>query len=96
MQNGHGVAFANGRVRYLAAWPDAVLLDKVLQRAAQEAALEMIDLGTQGIRIRRAGDLFFAFNYSTAPVALEHVSDARFIIGSPNLAPADVAVWHAA
>ena len=96
LQNGHGAVFANGRVRYLAAWPDAVLLDKVLQRAAQEAALEMINLGTQGVRLRRAGDLFFAFNYSTTPVTLEHVNNADFILGAPNLAPADVAVWRTA
>ncbi len=96
LQNGRGVVFANARIRYVAAWPDAALLGIVLKRAAKEAALEMIDLGTQGIRLRRAGGHCYAFNYGTTPVTLEHASEAHFIIGSATLAPADVAVWRAA
>ena len=94
LQNGRGVVFSNGRVRYLAAWPDAALLDKILRRAALEASLETTDLCAQGLRIRRAGDLCFAFNYGTMPETLESVSNGPFVLGSPKLAPADVAVWR--
>lgn len=95
LESGQGVVYTNGGVRYLAAWPDPRLLRRVLMRAAQDGALETIDLGKEGLRIRRAGDRCFAFNYGAMPVELEQFGGADFIIGSPTLAAADVAVWRA-
>jgi beta-galactosidase len=97
--NGQGVVFANGTVRYIAGWPDAALLDRVLRRTAHAAGLEPCDLGSKSLRIRRAGDLCFAFNYGTSPVTLsvtpEHAGDVNFIIGSDTIGPAQFAVWRA-
>ncbi len=92
--SGQGVVFANRGVRYIAAWPDGALLERVLRRAADTAGLEVFDLGSKSLRIRRAGDLCFAFNYGTSPVTLDHASGLHFIIGSATLGPAAIAVWR--
>jgi beta-galactosidase len=94
LQNGQGVVYANGAVRYIAAWPDTALLKKFVQKMAEEAGLETIDLEGQAIRIRRTGDLCFTFNYGAEPSELKFGADADFILGSRLLEPADVAIWR--
>ncbi|MEL6875161.1 MAG: beta-galactosidase [Pseudomonadota bacterium] len=89
---GRGVLFASGKLRYLAAWPDADLLADLFQRMAKEAGLTVSKL-SQDLRIRRLGNLCFAFNYGTEAIALPEVADREYVLGSNRIAAADVAVW---
>ena len=81
-----------GKMSYLAGWADEILLHGVVRLLAGEAALETLDL-PDFVRIRRRGDMVFAFNYGEADVALP-VAGARFVLGSQSLAPGDVAIWR--
>jgi beta-galactosidase len=67
---------------YLAAWPDAAALRRILTRAATDASLTPQDL-PQDIRIRDTGQTRFIFNHGPDPVAFE----------GHTLPPAGV-IWH--
>jgi beta-galactosidase len=82
-------------VRYLGGWFDTKLQRAVLCRAALEAGLAPVgatagspgELGSwlpEGLRIRRRGDLLFAFNYSDTELTL-NVPQARWLLGSPTV-----------
>ncbi len=79
-----------GRVRYLAAWFDAALQRSVLRRAAQDAGLAPVDL-PEGIRLRRRGDLLFAFNYNDSPHMLT-VPRSAWLVGHGALPAHGVAI----
>jgi beta-galactosidase len=80
-------------VRYLAAWPDAALLARLMQRMATEAGLATKSL-PRDLRLRRAGDTVFAINYGPEPIDLTTINDQPFIIGDTVLGPASVAAWR--
>ena len=86
------VLFRSGARRYLAAWPDARLARQVFLRMAREAGLPVEDL-PEGLRLRRAGGLRFAFNYAPEPRQLPP-GPQDFVIGGAELPPAGVAVWR--
>ena len=85
--------YAAGARRYIACVPDKALLDRVIARAATEGGLTITAL-PEGLRIRRAGDKVFAFNYAAEAVMLPDGLVADFIIGSAALGPADVVVGN--
>ncbi|MCM2292452.1 beta-galactosidase [Allorhizobium sp. BGMRC 0089] len=81
-QNGH---------HYLACWPDETLLTATLCLLAKRAGLTTLPLPPQ-IRLRRRGDLTFAFNYG--PTSWSIPVSGNFLIGGPELPPQGVAVWR--
>lgn len=93
INDGRGVVYAKDHVRYMAAWPDALLLDRVLRRMAGEAGLGITDMPPD-LRLRRAGDVTFAFNYGPEPIDLTPITDRPLIIGIPTLPLAGVAAWR--
>lgn len=97
LEDGRGVVFADGRYRYLAAWPDQPLLRAILGRMAEEAGLSVVDL-PDGLRIRSTADHIFAFNYSDRPTSVTDLGPTfesdRQLLGDETLEPADVAVWR--
>ena len=80
---------ASGKHVYVAGWPDADLRASLMKWAAKAAGLATIDL-PEAVRLRKRGDLTFAFNYGdvswTPPVS------RGFLLGGPNVDPQDVAV----
>ena len=92
LADGRGIVFAAGALRYLAAWPDAALLDRLLRRMAGEAGLLLTPLPAD-LRLRRAEQWCFAFNYGPEPVALAPLGLGAPLIGSDPLPPAGVACW---
>jgi beta-galactosidase len=96
---GRDVWVRQGRVHYLGAWPDAVLLRRVIVSAGDQAGVTTVDL-PEGLRLRRRGHIQFAFNYSAEPLnlidALTEGAQADFVLGGPNLAPAGIAAWRLA
>lgn len=81
---GRGVIFRNGALRYCAAWPDRSLLDLLVVRIADEADLELVDL-PEGVRMRRTASHRFTFNYSAETVRVEAIGEQL-----------DPASWHIA
>ncbi len=94
LEDGRGIVFANRNFRYLAAWPDDAVLERVLVAMAGEVGLAPISL-PEGIRVRRAGDLVFAFNYApeTRNVAGIRGRGGDYLLGGDVLPSAGVAVW---
>lgn len=95
--SGHGLWFDTGRVQYLATWPDDDLLEAALTDAASRAGLEVRSL-PDGLRLRRCGDLQFAFNYAPEAADLvDHLAEAAgfdFVLGGTQLEPGGVAAWR--
>ncbi|MEL6737513.1 MAG: beta-galactosidase [Pseudomonadota bacterium] len=87
-----GVVFKHKNLRYLSAWPDAVLLDRCLARMADEAGVALTKL-PEGLRVRRTASHIFAFNYSNASINTAGLGSGAPVIGERVLEPAGVAVW---
>lgn len=98
LDDGHGVLYRQGNLRYLCAGPDERLLGGILQSLAAEAGLEPVLLPPD-LRIRRAGGRCFAFNYGPSALSLDGLDlagsthDGHFLIGSADLPPAGLGVW---
>ena len=78
-----------GNHYYLACWPDMPLLDSVIQFVAAKSGLDTLAL-PEGIRLRRRGDLLFAFNYGDKPWQLPVAG--TLLLGSRDVEPQQVAV----
>ena len=91
--DGHGVLFKSGRYAYLAGWPDDTLLDRVMTEAARAAGLAVERL-PEGLRLRRRGDLTFAFNYGPDEAVAPAPPGAVFVLGERRLRRTEVAAWH--
>ncbi|WP_341862775.1 beta-galactosidase [Gymnodinialimonas sp. 57CJ19] len=66
-QSGAPILIQSGDIAYLAGWPDAGLLQRVLTRAARAAGLSPQNL-PQDIRLRDTGQTRFTFNHGPEPV----------------------------
>ena len=93
LTDGRGVVYASGSFRYLAAWPDEALLARVLRRMAGKAGLVTVDLPPD-LRLRRAGDVTFAFNYGPDIIDLEGIFSGELVIGQGAVPPAGVVAWR--
>ncbi len=90
-EDGHPALTEKENVLYLACWPDTDLLAGVMSFAAKKAGVETRPL-PDFIRLRRRGDLTFAFNYGTETWPLpEGVTP---LLGERRLAPQSLAVWR--
>jgi beta-galactosidase len=82
----------HGKVRYVAAWLSHALHRTVLQQAAHDAGLDT-QLLADGLRIRRRGNLTFAFNFGADQVHAPAPANAVFVLGQAGLNTGDVCVW---
>ncbi|MBD8890212.1 beta-galactosidase [Roseibium litorale] len=91
-QTGAPALVANGNYHYLAGWPEPDLLEELARMMLAKTGVKPVDLPEQ-VRLRRRGDLVFAFNYGpeswTVPVAGEDL-----LLGTKDLAAYDVACWR--
>ena len=83
LESGGPVLAGADGVWYLAGWPDAALWDRLVARMAETAGFSVAVL-PDGVRVRRAGALTFAVNYSAV---------AR-VWNGVELAGCGVAVWR--
>lgn len=90
--DGRGVVFAKGNVRYCAAWPDCSALDLLVERIAGEAEFDLLTL-PEGIRIRRTASHLFAFNYAAHEVDISALGLGDPVVGSAMMAPAATSIW---
>ncbi|MFT4506920.1 beta-galactosidase [Caballeronia sp. 15711] len=86
---------SHGTIRYVAAWLSHGLHRAVLAQAAKEAGIET-QLLVDGLRVRRRGDLTFAFNFGAMQVQAPAPVDATFVLGQRQLATGDVCAWKTA
>jgi beta-galactosidase len=78
---------------YFAFWPKDTFLVDFFTRIAKEAGLNPSQL-PQGVRLRRRGDLNFAFNFSAQDVEIPVSTKAHFLVGSKEVQPGEVAIWR--
>ena len=81
-----------GRVRMTTSCFDPALLRAVLQRCVRDAGIEVLTL-PQGARLRRLGNVRFAFNYGETAWRVPAPEGAHFVLGGPETGPSDVAAW---
>ncbi|WP_144107673.1 beta-galactosidase [Paraburkholderia sp. BCC1886] len=93
--DGWPAVIAKDHVRYAAAWFDAPLHRALVEHAARAAGLTVARLA-EGLRVRRHGDVTFAFNFGPQSVDAPAPADARFVLGERTLGTADVCAWLAA
>ncbi len=89
--DGTPACWKHGQTRYLAAWPEPRLAAYVLRRAASDAGLTLHAL-PEGLRLRRAGDRIFAFNYAAQYAELPSTIQGKPVLGERRLPPAGVSV----
>lgn len=89
--NGDPALTRNGNCFHLLCWPDEDLLKAVVGSVVSAAGLSTMEL-PEHVRIRRRGDLTFAFNYG--PDVWEIPNRSEILLGGPLLAPQSVAVWR--
>ena len=82
-----------GKLRYLAAWPEPELASTVLAHAADDAGLPLHAL-PEGLRLRRAGNRTFAFNYSAQAREVPESVSGHLLLGERHLSPAGIAVLN--
>ncbi|WP_367276237.1 beta-galactosidase [uncultured Erythrobacter sp.] len=92
INDGRGVVFVNGNLRYCAVWPDRSLLDLLVERIAGKVGLDLLTL-PEGIRIRRSASHLFAFNYSAHAVDVSGFGLGEPVVGSAQMAPAATSIW---
>jgi beta-galactosidase len=79
----------------VAAWLSHGLHRAVLALAAKEAGIAT-QLLPDGLRVRRRGDLTFAFNFGAMQVQAPAPVNATFVLGQRQLATGDVCAWKGA
>ena len=82
---------ASGRARYVGFWPDAQALTALMRHVTQAAGLGTIEL-PDAVRLRRRGDLLFAFNYGPDPWQAPFLGTP--VIGSATVPAHSYSVWR--
>jgi beta-galactosidase len=87
--NGNAALIAADNHHYLACWPDAALLGSLIAFITNKAGVKTSEL-PDGVRIRRRGDLLFAFNYGTTSWKLPMAGEV--VLGSRDMKPQQVTI----
>lgn len=89
--DGHPLLLRQGNIHYLAGWPDPQAMVPIVGALAENAGIAIMHL-PEGLRLRRAGDLLFGFNYGPEPVDIApFVGQGDYLLGQAILPPSGVA-----
>jgi beta-galactosidase len=91
---GGGALYQAGRWHYLAFWPDPAFLIDYIEAVLLELGIKAERLPAQ-MRMRRRGNLMFAFNTGFEPERAPAPDGTSFLLGGAEIGPCDVAVWKA-
>ena len=91
--DGEAAILVQNRSHYLGFWPDEAFLTDYLAALAEARGLPVQRLD-EALRLRRLGDLTFAFNYGDRPLPAPAPGDAAFVLGGRQIAPHDLAAWR--
>ena len=91
-QNEAGTLYTQGNVSVLT----TVITGPDLSALIKTSLKQDLESLPEDLRVRRRGDLTFAFNYGNAPISLPHslTRGARLLLGDTLLEPAGVACWR--
>ena len=89
--DGWGFYYCKDRYHYLNACLDEDSLIRFMNARLEQSGITTTPCG-EGLRIRRRGELTFAFNYGPEPVQID--AGHSYLVGSSSLGVADVAVWR--
>jgi beta-galactosidase len=92
-EDGAPAAIRSGRSLYLATLTDDACVKNMLADLCAEAGIATTPLPPT-LRLRRRGDLTFAFNLADTPAKASAPDGAQFVIGGADIAPFGVAVWR--
>ena len=92
-EDGAPAAARSGRSIYLATLTDDAFLLNLLVDLCFEADIAIIPLPPT-LRLRRRGDLTFAFNLADTPAHAPAPGGVEFVIGGPEIEPFGVAAWR--
>jgi len=90
--DGGGAVYRSESWHYLAFLPDETFLLDYVEAALQALNIDTVRLPEQ-LRLRRLGELTFAFNSSPQTVKAPAPEGADFLLGGPDIAPRDLSVW---
>ena len=91
-EDGMPVLIQQGRFNYMAGWGNNTLLNSVMTIITQMAGLSTITV-PEGLSLRRNGKMLFAFNYSQQQIVLSDLGiEAKYLLGSSDLAPSGVSI----
>lgn len=90
--DGRGAVFAHKQRYYLAGWPGTELTSSLLQHLVSRASLRAVPL-PEGLRLRRRGQVTFAFNHTASLLQAPAPSQARFLLGDALVRPYGVVAW---
>ncbi len=82
----------NGGRFYLAAWPTRELTADVVQHVLDESGVATISL-PEDVRVRRRGDVTFAFNFGIDSFAAPASSNAKYVLGGQSIGPHNLSAW---
>lgn len=92
-EDGAPAAVRAGRSIYLATLTDDAVLTNVLVDLCAEADVQITPLPPT-LRLRRRGELTFAFNLDSANARAPAPAGAEFVIGGSDIEPYGVTVWR--
>jgi beta-galactosidase len=93
LANGHGVAYRNGKITYLATLPEQSLLDKIVEDLLNAEGFKFSEIPA-GVRVRTRGQHRFFFNYNPEPVTLNLPSETKLVLGGAEMPVAGVTVME--
>jgi len=91
--DGQPALIAQDNYVYVAFWPDQDALAALMAMLCRKAGLSTIELPPE-VRLRRRGELTFAFNYGDAPWRAPFRGEA--LLGEPEVGGRGFAVWRGA
>ncbi|MEM1318245.1 MAG: beta-galactosidase trimerization domain-containing protein, partial [Pseudomonadota bacterium] len=91
--DGEPARLRQGKVEYIAGWPDEALLDCIVTDALDRADLPRVETGDD-LRLRDRGNLRTIVNYGPKPGDASHLipNGAKVLVGEPILGVAGVAI----
>lgn len=89
---GGGAIYCSERWHYLGFWPDPTFLMDYIEGVLVEFDIDVQHLPDQ-LRLRRRGDLMFAFNTSPEALKTPAPEGTSFLLGGAEIGSCDVAVW---
>ncbi len=90
--DGGPAVVGNKRVWYVGCEGDEPLTLSLMRSAARSVGIATIDL-PDGVRLRRRGNLTFAFNYGPGTWSVP-VEPSRVMVGASRILPQSLAVWR--
>jgi beta-galactosidase len=77
---------------YLAVWPARELASDVVQRVLDESGVATIAL-PDNVRVRRRGDVTFAFNFGSDSLTAPGDVNAKYVLGAHSIGAHNLSAW---